>query len=199
MLLAADGGRPDQSDVMRLAEIVLGLDAELEKGPSSDELDFEEEQRLSMSLAGETKQRRLGIDTRLPESTRSILSAAGVEMVEVTSDSPGADDELQVDLLLLHIEDDVDAEGAYQRCQALRGLFADPELPILLSIPRHEEKLIREVFAAGADDFVARPIVGPRWWRRRMDRARPEPALAGAIRRGRGRVSAGGIARSDER
>ncbi|MDX6645818.1 MAG: hypothetical protein QOK40_1545, partial [Miltoncostaeaceae bacterium] len=78
---------------------------------------------------------------------------------------------------------DVDMPGltGIELCRAMR---ADPRwiaTPVLFLTARQDAETIRRVFAAGADDFVAKPIVGPELVARienRLDRTRLQATIA---------------------
>jgi DNA-binding response OmpR family regulator len=65
----------------------------------------------------------------------------------------------RIDLLVLDVE--MAGISAIELCQLLRQTARWQKLPILLLIPNTEATLVHQVFAAGANDFVSKPIVGP--------------------------------------
>lgn len=65
----------------------------------------------------------------------------------------------RIDLLVLDVE--MAGISAIKLCQLLRQTARWQKLPILLLIPNTEATLVHQVFAAGANDFVSKPIVGP--------------------------------------
>lgn len=183
-LLRAGEPPMDRSAAVRLSELVLGLDRAIEQGPAPSPApargDFDEEPEVPDSPAGESRARRVGVDAGVPAATRATLADAGVEVVEVATDDPETDPSAEVDVLVLHVDDHADSDAAYHRCRLVRERCVDPAFPILLSIPRHDEASIRRAFSAGADDVVARPIVGPELLARvdgQLDRVRLRSSL----------------------
>jgi DNA-binding response OmpR family regulator len=178
-LLRSGESPPERSATVRLSELVLGLDSALEQGPApipSFALGpFVEESDIPV---GSARRRRIGVDARVSAATRAILAAGDVEVVEVATDDPETDPSAGVDVLFLHVDEDSDA--AYDLCRAVRKRCADPAFPILVSVPRHDEESVRRAFSAGADDVVARPIIGPELLARvdgQLDRARLRSSL----------------------
>ncbi|HUP21065.1 MAG TPA: response regulator [Gemmatimonadota bacterium] len=183
-LLREGESPPGRSVAVRLSELVLGLDRTLEQGPAPIPApargNLEEEPEGPDPPAEEPRQRRVGVDAGVPAATRTTLAGGGVDVVAVATDDPETDPSAEVDVLVLHIDDDADTDAAYNRCRAVRERCADPAFPILLSIPRHDEESIRRAFSAGADDVVARPIVGPELLARvdgQLDRVRLRSSL----------------------
>lgn len=182
-LLETNHSPPDRSAAVRLSELVVALDQALEHGPApvadpvtagADALDG------AMPPAPVPRHRRVGVDAHLPTGIREMLTSGGVETVMVEADDPEKDPSDGVDVLFLQIDDDVDADVEYRRCRAVRERCAHAAFPILLSIPRQDEDSIRRAFAAGADDVVARPIIGPELLARvdtQLDRVRLRSSL----------------------
>jgi diguanylate cyclase (GGDEF)-like protein len=104
-----------------------------------------------------------------------LFRAAGMELTTVSDPLKfwGALEETDPDLVLLDI-DMPDVTGL-ELCRLLR---ADPRwaaLPVLVLTGSIDADDVHEVFAAGADDYVPKPIVGPELVARigsRLDRAR---------------------------
>ena len=77
------------------------------------------------------------------------------------------------DLLILDVE--MPQIGGIELCQAVR---TDPHwqgLPVLFLTSHSDPETVRQVFAAGADDFVTKPVVGPELLTRinnRLERSR---------------------------
>ncbi|KST65196.1 response regulator [Mastigocoleus testarum] len=77
------------------------------------------------------------------------------------------------DLLILDVE--MPEVGGIELCQAVR---TDPHwqgLPVLFLTSHSEPETVRQVFAAGADDFINKPVIGPELLTRinnRLERSR---------------------------
>ena len=68
-------------------------------------------------------------------------------------------EEFDPDLLLLDL--DMPRVGGLELCRALRASAQWGELPIIVLTGQHDHETKCRVFRAGADDFVAKPIVEP--------------------------------------
>ncbi|WP_088888811.1 response regulator [Leptolyngbya ohadii] len=66
---------------------------------------------------------------------------------------------LQVDLVLLDLL--MPRLGGIELCQRIRQHPTCGDLPVLIVTAHPDEISIRQLFAAGADDFVSKPVVGP--------------------------------------
>jgi diguanylate cyclase (GGDEF)-like protein len=92
---------------------------------------------------------------------RAVLEPAGLRVVGV-GDPLAFWDALQTtnpDLLVLDI--DLPNVDGIQLCRAVRAEPRWAQLPILFVTGRTDPDAVQRVYAAGADDFVAKPIVGP--------------------------------------
>lgn len=77
------------------------------------------------------------------------------------------------DLLILDVE--MPQIGGIELCQAVRTAPQWQGLPILFLTSHSEPETVRQVFAAGADDFITKPVVGPELLTRinnRLERSR---------------------------
>ncbi|MBW4614094.1 MAG: response regulator [Desmonostoc vinosum HA7617-LM4] len=63
------------------------------------------------------------------------------------------------DLLILDVE--MPQIGGIELCQAVRTAPSWQELPILFLTARSDKETIQQVFAAGADDYITKPVIGP--------------------------------------
>jgi diguanylate cyclase (GGDEF)-like protein len=63
------------------------------------------------------------------------------------------------DLVILDVE--MPAASGVELCQLMRGDQRWSRLPVLFLTARTDAATVHSIFAAGADDFVAKPIVGP--------------------------------------
>lgn len=92
---------------------------------------------------------------------RSLLEPWGIHMT-------GLDDPLrfwetlqsvQPDLLILDVE--MPELSGIELCQAVRTDPTWQELPILFLTAHKDSQIVQQVFAAGADEFIIKPVVGP--------------------------------------
>lgn len=92
---------------------------------------------------------------------RSLLEPWGMTMT-------GLDDPLQFwetlqavspDLLILDVE--MPGVNGIELCQAVRTDSTWQGLPILFLTAHKDSETVQQVFAAGADDFIIKPVVGP--------------------------------------
>jgi CheY-like chemotaxis protein len=155
-ILRAGERGPDRAAAVRLSELVLGMDEALASGPAAVP-GLVTGPLGTGAGAGAPSTRRVGVDSRDSAGIREILVASGVEVVVVDTDDPEGDPSTEAGVLVLHVDDGV----GYDRCRTVRARCADPAYPIILSIPRHDEDSVRSAFAAGADDIVVRPVIGP--------------------------------------
>ena len=101
-------------------------------------------------------------------------------------------EEFDPDLLLLDL--DMPRVGGLELCRALRASARWGELPIIVLTGQHDHETKCRVFRAGADDFIAKPIVEPELRQRianrlggsrvEKDRAERDP-LTGLLTRGK--------------
>jgi len=83
------------------------------------------------------------------------------------------------DLLILDVE--MPYLGGIELCRVVRNDIRWGGLPILFLTAHTEFSVVNQVFAAGADDFVSKPIVGPELVARiitRLERLRPMRRIA---------------------
>lgn len=188
-LLGGGGEAPAPAAAVRLSEIVLGLDESLAAGPAGGAeppAEKPEPMEGAQGPEGDASDEpggrfgRVGIDGGVPESVRSVLEAEGVRLPEIDVDDQNTDPSTHADVLVLGVEEQDDG---YERCRAVRRRC--PATPIIACLPRHDPESIERVFAAGASDFVALPVVGPEVLARvlgHLERLRLRAALpAGAV------------------
>jgi CheY-like chemotaxis protein len=156
-LLRAGETGPDRAAAVRLSELVLGMDEALARGPAAVP-GLAAGPPGTGAGPGAPSTRRVGIDSRDSAAIREILAASGVDVVVVDGDDPEGDPSTEAGVLVLHVDDD---GAGYDRCRTVRARCADPAYPIILSIPCHDADSVRSAFAAGADDIVVRPVIGP--------------------------------------
>lgn len=139
------------------------------------------ERTLPRRAAARSRVIALDDDPSILDALEALLSPEGVDVVGV--EDPEALWELlrgvPPDLIVLDV--DMPAVSGIDLCRVLR---ADPrfqELPVLFLSARLDGESLRRMFGAGADDYVAKPIVASELVGRIRNRigARPPPARAG--------------------
>jgi DNA-binding response OmpR family regulator len=101
---------------------------------------------------------------------QKMLQPWGIQ-VHVLSESGqllGALDRITPDILILDLNLP-DANGI-ELCQMLRSNSQWADLPIIILTSQRDSETIRQVFDAGADDFVSKPIVPPEFMARLLNR-----------------------------
>ena len=114
-------------------------------------------------------------DPILLSTLRSLLEPWGIAIagLENPQNFWNTLESVSPDLLILDVE--MPQIGGIELCQAVR---TDPHwqgLPVLFLTSHGDAQTVRQVFAAGADDFVMKPVVGPELLTRisnRLERSR---------------------------
>ena len=115
-------------------------------------------------------------DDRIFLSTvKSLLEPWGMEITGLENPQHfwNTLESVSPDLLILDVE--MPEIGGIELCQAVR---TDPRwqgLPVLFLTSHSEPETVRQVFAAGADDFINKPVIGPELLNRinnRLERSR---------------------------
>ena len=120
-------------------------------------------------------------DPLILEAVRTLLGPAGVE-VHVLGDPLRFWDTLEEacpDAVLLDI--DMPRVGGIELCRVMRNDTRWSATPVIFLTARTEAETVQRVFAAGADDYVAKPFVGPELVTRvtnRLERVQLHRALA---------------------
>jgi diguanylate cyclase (GGDEF)-like protein len=136
--------------------------------------------RERLRTAG-TRVLALDDDPLVRRSVAALLGAAGLE-VATCGDPASFWEELELhppDLVMLDY-DMPEVEGP-EMCRALRNDRRWETMPVLFLTSRTDPDSIRRVFAAGADDYISKPFVGPELLGRianRLDRVRMMRTLA---------------------
>jgi diguanylate cyclase (GGDEF)-like protein len=120
-------------------------------------------------------------DPLVLEAVRALLAPAGVEVHAL--DDPlrmwDALEEVCPDAVLLDI--DMPGVGGIELCRVMRNDARWSATPVIFLTARTEAETVERVFAAGADDYVAKPFVGPELVTRvtnRLERVQLHRALA---------------------
>nr|WP_246852184.1 response regulator [Patulibacter sp. SYSU D01012] len=164
----------DEVDRLELAQAGVHaiLPLALEIAPTIDEVLAVRER---VRAAG-TRVLAVDDDAALRDAVRVVLEDADLDVVtsDGSEDLFALLDQHEPDLLLL----DVDlpwGHSGIDLCRAVRADGARGTLPIVVLSARTDPETVLEVFRAGADDYVAKPFVGPELLVRianRLERAR---------------------------
>jgi diguanylate cyclase (GGDEF)-like protein len=116
---------------------------------------------LDQRRTADTKVMAVDDDPEILSILKALLAAEGIEVSELADPLAfwNTLEEMSPDLLILDF-DMPHANGA-ELCQMVRN---DPRwggLPILFLTGHQDPETIRQLFQAGADDYVAKPILGP--------------------------------------
>jgi diguanylate cyclase (GGDEF)-like protein len=101
---------------------------------------------------------------------QKMLQPWGIQVHGLSESSQllGALDRITPDILILDLNLP-DANGI-ELCQMLRSNSQWADLPIIILTSQRDSETIRQVFDAGADDFVSKPIVPPEFMARLLNR-----------------------------
>ena len=120
-------------------------------------------------------------DPQILEVVGSLLGAAGLQVVAVENPRTFWDtlEGVRPDLLLLDI--DMPYATGLELCGVVRNDSRWSTLPVIFLTARTDAETIQRMFAVGADDYVAKPVVGPELTTRvanRLERVRLYHRLA---------------------
>lgn len=120
-------------------------------------------------------------DPTVVENLTQVLQPWGFEVMALpgTSDVMAALQSYQPDLLILEVT--MGELSGLALCQTLRNTVQWSDLPVLFLTDSRDPELTHRVFAAGADDFVRKPVIGPELITRllnRLERSRLLRSLA---------------------
>ena len=158
---------PMEPDPIYLA--ALGVDAIIE-APWSDHLIVSEVER-QLSRTPETLPKVLAVDDdpAVLELITELLK--GRALVTCISDPLEFWEQLhQVEPDLVFLEEELSALSGLEICRALRHSVRWRQLPVLLLTSKVEPEEITRYFAAGADDLIRKPLVGPELTARFLNR-----------------------------
>ncbi|WP_420128077.1 response regulator [Longimicrobium sp.] len=120
-------------------------------------------------------------DAAVLEAVRFVLEPHGVR-VDTVNDTEAFWTALEAsapDVVLLDV--DMPSVNGLELCRVLRNDPRWKSVPIIFLTSRVDPSTVQEVFAAGADDFVGKPFVGPELGARiqnRLERVRMQRSLA---------------------
>ncbi|MFL5844696.1 MAG: response regulator [Solirubrobacteraceae bacterium] len=120
-------------------------------------------------------------DPAMLDALSVVLGAAGLRVERC--ENPGVFweslERVRPDLVVLDV--DMPHVSGLELCRALRGDARWESLPVMILTARTDQATVVDVFAAGADDFVSKPFIGPELLARihgRLERVRLFRALA---------------------
>jgi len=132
-------------------------------------------EQIGRVRSGDAKVLAVDDDPAISSAVAAILESRGMSVT--TLDDPLGFWELleatEPDLLILDL--DMPGLNGIDLCQAVRADGRFGQLPIVFLTGTTEPAWVEQIFEAGADDFVAKPIVGPELAtrvRNRLDRVR---------------------------
>jgi diguanylate cyclase (GGDEF)-like protein len=100
-------------------------------------------------------------DPQLLATVGAVLESAGLSIV--TAEDPRAFwdalERVRPDLLILDV--DMPHAGGVELCRVVRNDSRYSTLPVIFLTAHTDAETVRALFAAGADDSVAKPVVGP--------------------------------------
>ncbi|HEX2189635.1 MAG TPA: response regulator, partial [Longimicrobiaceae bacterium] len=148
--------------------------------PPAQAMDAVQQAVRERALA-ETRLLAVDDDPQVLEAVRALLEPRGIRVATLADPLKFWDtlEETAPDLLVLDL--DMPHLGGLELCRVVRN---DPRwngLPVLFLTGRADAATVQRVFAAGADDFVAKPFVGPELVTRitnRLDRVQLHRTLA---------------------
>lgn len=133
----------------------------LSKSSSGSRIAEAASQLLSRLRAADTRIMAVDDDPQMLAFVRSLLEPRGLR-VATLHDPLQFWDQLEAfspDLLLLDV--DMPCLGGVELCRVVRNDARWADTPILFLTRHNDPETVDRVFSAGADDFVAKPIVGP--------------------------------------
>jgi len=118
-------------------------------------------QVLQQTDQGEAKVLAVDDDPKILALLQSLLRPWGLKVTVLTDPRQFWETlaDVQPDLLILDVE--MPEINGIELCKIVRGEPRWSELPIVFLTVHDDADIVNQVFAAGADDFVSKPIVGP--------------------------------------
>ena len=100
-------------------------------------------------------------DPKIGAVLQTLLSPWGIKVTNLQDPQSFWEtlEALKPDFLILDVE--IDEINGIEICQVVRNDPRWSELPILFLTVHSDANIVNQVFAAGADDFVSKPIIGP--------------------------------------
>lgn len=100
-------------------------------------------------------------DPKIGAILQSLLSPWGIKVTNLQDPQRFWEtlEALKPDFLILDVE--INEINGVEICQVVRNDSRWSELPILFLTVHSDANIVNQVFAAGADDFVNKPIIGP--------------------------------------
>ncbi len=176
LVLTVRDGFTDRIEVAR-----RGARGFLEKSLSpSDALD-QVSQILDRTSTGGARILAVDDDPAVLGATRAILEAHGLEVATLNDPMRFWEELTRVSPALLLLDVDMPGASGIELCRVLRNDPRWAAVPVLILTARRDAATVQEIFAAGADDYLVKPIVAAELTTRvenRLDRFRLHQALA---------------------
>ena len=128
--------------------------------PASQVVDAVAEQ-IEHTHSGEAKVLAVDDDFVVSTAVSALLRARGLRVTTLNDPLRFWEvlEETQPDLLVLDLE--MPGLNGIDLCKAVRADRRFGQLPVVFVTSHSDEALVQRIFEAGADDYVAKPIVGP--------------------------------------
>lgn len=176
LVLTASEAFTDRVEVAR-----RGGRAFLPKSMSAAEVAEAAEQFLEREHAADIKVVAVDDDPAVLAALKGLLEREGLALTAITDGTRLWEvlDEVSPDLLMLDV--DMPRVGGIELCRAVRNDRRWSALPVVFLTARRDPETVQTVFAAGADDYLNKPIVAGELTmriRNRLERIRLYRALA---------------------
>lgn len=118
-------------------------------------------QQLTTKRSGELRVLTVDDDPKILELLKNLLEPEGLSMTGLRDPRKFWDtlEDCAPDLLVLDLE--MPRISGLELCRVVRNEPRWAGLPILLLTAHQEPEVVDQVFAAGADDYLTKPVVGP--------------------------------------
>jgi len=171
--------RDDFTDRIEVAR--RGAAGFLEKSMSPSDAMDQVGQALERTTATGTRILAVDDDPTMLLVTQTLLEARGHEVTTLDDSLRFWDELRRVEPALLLLDIDMPGASGIELCRVLRNDPRWAAVPIVVMTARRDSDIVQEVFAAGADDLLVKPVVGSDLATRvenRLDRFRLHQVLA---------------------
>ncbi|PPJ63974.1 response regulator [Cuspidothrix issatschenkoi] len=132
----------------------------LQKPKSGDEILFKIKELVDNTSYGEAKILIVDDDPQVLALLQTLLTPWGLKIIPLNDPREfwSVWENQKPDMLVLDIE--MPHINGIELCQNIRNNHQESELPILFLTVHNDAEIVNQVFSAGADDFVSKPIIG---------------------------------------